>query len=101
MHTQEFINEMKARLEDEQSKLLHELDEEEIPEYGRSEEENVTEMEDYQSLVATTNAAKERLVEIEEALERINTNTYGVTEDGQEIPEDRLRANPAAKTRIV
>ncbi|HSX24395.1 MAG TPA: hypothetical protein VLG69_00285 [Candidatus Andersenbacteria bacterium] len=92
---------MKDRLEEERKQLLHELAQAQMPEYGRSEEENVTEMEDYQSVMATTNAAKERLNEVEEALQRIQDTTYGVTEDGKEIPEERLRANPAAKTLIV
>ena len=102
---------MKGKLEEERKQLQAELKgdshvadgeyQANFPEYGRSEEENVTEMEDYQSILATTNAAKERLVEVEEALDRIHTNRYGVTDDGQEIPEDRLRANPAASTLII
>ncbi|OGY37251.1 MAG: hypothetical protein A3E36_01020 [Candidatus Andersenbacteria bacterium RIFCSPHIGHO2_12_FULL_45_11b] len=111
MHTQEFIEEMKKRLEDERAQLNNELQQDShvadgelqanYPEYGRSEEENVAEMEDYQALVATTTAVKQRLAEVEDALDRIHTNTYGVTEYGADIPEDRLRANPAATTVIV
>ncbi len=101
MHTQAFIEEMKGRLLEEKKALSGELDEStNFPDYGRSEEENATEVADYQALAATSSAASERLVEIDAALERIGKQTYGVTEDGIIIPEDRLRANPAATTVI-
>lgn len=102
---------MKTRLEDEKKQILGEFKEEthvsdgdveaDFPEYGRSEEDNAAEVENYQSMTAVTEAAKQRLAEIEGALERIAAGTYGVTEDGQEIPENRLRANPAATTLVV
>lgn len=111
MHTQDFIKEMKGRLEEERSKILGEFQEDShmadgevqanFPDYGRSEEDNVAEMEDYQSLAAITASEKQRLLEIDDALHRIEAGSYGVTDDGQEIPEDRLRANPAATTLVV
>lgn len=40
-----------------------------------------------------------RLAEVNKALEKINTGTYGICEvSGQPIEEDRLEANPAART---
>jgi RNA polymerase-binding transcription factor DksA len=111
MHNQEFIEEMKAKLEEEKGRLVSELHKEahvadgeiqaNYPDYGRNEEDNATEMEDYQANLATTTAIKERLEEIEVALQRMESNTYGVTEDGQDIPENRLRANPAATTLVI
>lgn len=101
MHTQAFIEEMKGRLLEEKKSLTGEVEESaNFPDYGRSEEENATEVADYQALAATNSAASERLAEIDAALERIAKETYGVTEDGTVIPEDRLRANPAATTVI-
>ncbi len=101
MHTQEFIEEMKQALLDEKKTLSGEAEESaNFPDYGRSEEENATEVADYQALAATNTAATERLAEIDAALERIEKQTYGVTEDGDIIPEGRLRANPAATTII-
>lgn len=110
MHTHDFIEEMRQRLEEERMAVLAELSEESrvvdgsyqanFPDYGRSEEENASEMEEYQTLVATTATSKQRLQEIDEALERIHSNTYGITEEGESIPEDRLRANPAATTVV-
>ncbi|MBI4919824.1 TraR/DksA C4-type zinc finger protein [Candidatus Azambacteria bacterium] len=40
-----------------------------------------------------------RLRDVNGALEKIEKGTYGTCETcGAEIPEDRLKANPAAKT---
>jgi RNA polymerase-binding transcription factor DksA len=40
-----------------------------------------------------------QLVEVEAALERIEKGTYGICEiSGTQIEEDRLDANPAART---
>lgn len=100
MHTQSFIDEMRVRLEEELVILKGEVIEE-APDYGRSEEDNATEVADSEALIAASSTAKLRLEEIEAALERISTHTYGTTEDGVLIPEDRLRANPAATTVIT
>ena len=101
MHTSDFIEEMKQRLLEEKKALAGEVKESsEFPDYGRSEEENADEVADYQALKATNSAASQRLAEIDAALEAIEKQTYGVTEDGTIIPEDRLRANPAATTVI-
>lgn len=111
MHTQDFIKDMKAKLEEERAQILDEFKDDShmtdgevqanFPDYGRSEEDNVTEMEEYQSLAAITATSKQRLIEIEDALGRIEAGKYGLTDEGQEIPEARLRANPAATTLVV
>ncbi|OGY30711.1 MAG: hypothetical protein A3C02_01240 [Candidatus Andersenbacteria bacterium RIFCSPHIGHO2_02_FULL_45_11] len=100
MHTQPFIDEMKARLQEELTALKGEVIEE-TPDYGRSEEDNATELADYEALTAASSSASMRTEEVEAALARIAAGTYGSTEDGVEIPEDRLRANPAATTVIT
>ena len=100
MHTQVFIEEMKNRLEEEQATLKGEVIDE-TPDYGRSEEDNATELADHEALTAASSSATLRIEEVESALARIAADTYGVTEDGIEIPEDRLRANPAAITVIT
>lgn len=102
MHTQEFVEEMKKRLIEENRSLASEVEETEaFPDYGRSEEENATEVADFQARSASNTAASERLEEIDAALKRVTDGTYGITEDGTLIPEDRLRANPAATTVIA
>jgi RNA polymerase-binding transcription factor DksA len=100
-HTAGFIREMKARLEKEKDQLKQELDQnEQFPEYGRNDEDNATEMADYESSTATKNVVQDRLNSVTGALERIKAGTYGITESGDLIPEDRLRANPAATSTI-
>lgn len=109
-HVPEFIAEMKEKLESERVRLNQELASvahrrdgdfsANYPEYGRNEEDNASEVADFVASAATAEAAEARLKEVEQALERIAAGTYGVTADGEDIPEDRLRANPAATTII-
>ncbi len=106
----EFIQEMQARLEDERQKIKSELNQDahqehsdyvaNFPEYGRTDEENVSEIADYTTLNATTEALESRLDDVNSALNRISNGTYGVTDSGDIIPEERLRANPAANTLV-
>src|SRR5687767_7391557 len=109
-HSSEFIAEMKKRLIEERTTLQQDLTslahtkgtpgsenyEANFPEYGRNDEENVTETADFLALQSTTETLEERLKEIEAALQRIEAGTYGITETGELIPEERLQANPAA-----
>lgn len=110
-YDQGFIEEMKQRLLGEQALLQKELgvlaepSAEEgfvarMPDYGRSEEDNATEVADYVASQAVMRANQKRLAEVEEALARIKAGKYGLTDDGQLIPEARLKANPAATTTI-
>lgn len=49
---------------------------------------------------AISNDLEERLREVNSALKTIETDSYGITEEGEEIPFERLQANPAAKTIV-
>ena len=105
-HSQAFIEEMRGRLLEEREQLTKGLGalahkengdfQANFPDYGRNEEENVTEVADFAALNATTEAAEARLKEVDQALASIENGSYGVTPEGELIPEDRLRANPAA-----
>lgn len=109
-HTLEFIAEMKKALQEEKKQLENKLSsiahkdgadyQANFPDYGRNDEDNATEIADYQATSSTEKTLEERLHSIQDALERIDNNTYGITETGGLIPEDRLRANPAAATTI-
>ena len=56
-------------------------------------------MEEYENNRGTLNQLEIRLNEVKGALEKIENRTYGVCEVGGEmIEEERLEANPAAKT---
>lgn len=55
--------------------------------------------EDWLERNATLSALETRYNGIRRALQKIESGTYGICEiSGEEIEEDRLRANPAART---
>jgi RNA polymerase-binding transcription factor DksA len=109
-HSQGFIAEMKERLAAEHDQLRSRLGQHAhldhgdfvatAPEYARDEEENAMEAADQVALEGITETEEARLKEIEAALARIAAGTYGVTSDGQFIPEARLQANPAAVSLV-
>ncbi|MEX0649717.1 MAG: hypothetical protein WD200_01840 [Candidatus Andersenbacteria bacterium] len=109
-HSREFIEEMKKALLRERQDISSELKglahkekgdfQANFPDYGRNDEESVSEFSDYEAANATTEAIEARLKDIEAAIERIERGTYGTTDEGEIIPEARLRANPAATTLV-
>lgn len=109
-HSEDFIKEMKSLLLQQKDEIKAELDviakkdhgdyRADFPDYGRHDEENASEVADYQALNATTEALEERLQAVEGALDSIAQDKYGVTAGGELIPEDRLRANPSATTLV-
>ena len=55
--------------------------------------------EDFEERSSTTSSLNSRLGDINTALKKIEDNTYGICEScSKKIEEDRLEANPAAKT---
>lgn len=57
--------------------------------------------EEFQNIVGQESALEFRLLDINDALERIKHGAFGICAVGkEEIEEDRLRANPAARTCI-
>lgn len=109
-HNQNFINEMKTQLEGERKEVEDKLKtfthqsngdyQADFPEYGRSDEDNATEMADHAAASSTEAVLEQRLKNINAALNRVESGTYGLTSNGELIPEDRLRANPAATTLV-
>ena len=66
-----------------------------------AQDENVAEVEAYESLLAIHRHLGHRLEEINRALDKITKGSYGFCENCQEeIPLERLEANPAAATCI-
>ncbi len=64
-------------------------------------EESASEVEEYEMLLDVEHNLELRLKEINEALEKISSDSYGRCEKcKKEIPIERLEANPAAKTCI-
>lgn len=58
-------------------------------------------VEEWNSRRATLNQLETRYRNIKRALEKISTGTYGICEiSGEKIEEERLNANPTARTSI-
>jgi len=107
----EFIEKMRLKLAEERQELRKRLDSfaqedkhvkddfhSNFPEYGDKDEDNATEVAEYQDNLALEGNLEERLKEIDEALERIKKEQYGICEHcHQEINPQRLEINPAAK----
>lgn len=56
-------------------------------------------IEDYEERSGIEATLEDRLVDVNRALKKIEDGTYGTCEmGGENIEEDRLRANPAART---
>ena len=101
---------MRGRLEAEEKQLRHELQmtarqekgdfKAKYPEYGRHEDENADEIADYTARAGTVEATEERLENVRAALTSLEKGSYGLTADGELIPQERLNANPAATTLI-
>ncbi|SNZ05970.1 RNA polymerase-binding transcription factor DksA [Terribacillus aidingensis] len=60
-----------------------------------------TELHDRETAQTLKESARERLRDIEDALDRIEEGTYGVSEkSGKPIPEERLQAEPTARLLV-
>ena len=115
------LEQLKIKLEEEKKKLIAELSSFAQPnphvtgdwnarypkfaaeEFGshahRDEEED--EVEEYEARLAMEHSLESRLLEVTNALERIDKNVYGRCKKcNKEIPLDRMEANPAAEYDI-
>jgi DnaK suppressor protein len=98
----------KAELESNLDKIARPIDKGEgdyetaFEEIGTDKDDNATEVDQYTQNLSVENTLEKKLQVILEALEKMEKGTYGICENCQkEIPLDRLRANPSAKTCIV
>lgn len=67
-----------------------------------AQDEKMDEVEAYESLLSVHRHLSHRLEEINKALARLEEGTYGWCENcKEEIPLERLEANPAANTCIT
>ena len=101
MLSQEFIQEMKAKLLAEQEILKNDLAGlSQHSEVGDDLDENATELQMDEVNQNQIERMTADLAKVETALEKIEAGTYGVDNDGVEIAEDRLRAIPWADKAI-
>lgn len=97
MLSQDFIEEMKAKLLAEKDRLTADVaGMSEHTELGREFDENAQEVELDDLNTDMRGRMQADLGKIEKALAKIEAGTYGTADDGQEIPEDRLKAIPWA-----
>lgn len=101
MLSQEFIQEMKAKLLAEQEILKNDLAGlSQHSEVGDDLDENATELQIDEVNQNQIERMTADLAKVETALDKIEAGTYGVDNDGVEISEERLRAIPWADKAI-
>lgn len=111
--TKEEIDELRAALDGEKALL-----EEELAEHGKkvgedwtgiaagfegneaADEDEADKMEELGVNVALVEELEKRYKEIRTAIQRMDEGKYGLTQSGEPIDVERLRANPAATTNI-
>ncbi len=99
MHSQEFVQKMKERLLEEKERMQEELESvAHHTEVGDEADENATEVytDEVNEDIAETLRAD--LKKIDAALERIEKGSYGMTAEGEMVPESRLEVIPWADT---
>lgn len=100
-YAQEFIEEMKHRLLEAQTRLQVELAGlKPHTELGSGEEDNAAEIALDEVNQDVRVRIERDLQKIESALKKIAQGTYGVDANGKPIAENRLRAMPWADTSI-
>lgn len=100
------LEEEQKRLRDELGQLGHRTDVKGVEdydvdpvEYERDDETNAVEVGDDAARDASVDTLESRLKDVNDALARMESGEYGKDEKtGEELSEDRLRANPAART---
>jgi RNA polymerase-binding transcription factor DksA len=101
MLSKEFIEEMRSKLLEEKQRLTEDMAAMTgHTEVGEDYDENATEVQIDDMHQDMSGRMKADLDKIEIALSKIDAGTYGTDDEGNEIPEDRLRAIPWASTNI-
>lgn len=101
MLSQEFIDEMKARLLSERDRLTADLTGlAEHTEIGADYDENATEIQIDEVNQDVRSRMQDDLEKIDKALAKIENGSYGTDDSGVEIPEERLRVIPWADQSV-
>lgn len=98
----EKLLEEKAKLEKELGSVANKEEdgdyEAKFEDFGRDEEDNAEEVEAYTTKIGITETLEKNLIDVNDALARIENGTYGKCENcPQEIRTERLDAYPAAR----
>lgn len=96
------INYFKEKLEEELGTVAQELNDlghEDIDPSATEKDELADRMEEFEEHQGESSALLKRRNELTAALQRITDGTFGICEEcGEKIDEERLEANPAART---
>lgn len=109
-----FVKEMGEQLTAEKNRLESELEEistknpkaagdfmADFPNMGDKEDENAEEVATYSTNLTLERTLESSLRDVEKALERIESDTYGICKYcNKEIAEARLRARPASSSCV-
>lgn len=110
MLNQQTLEQLKSKLLKEKKELEEKLDkmamksdgdyEATFEDFGRNQEDNAEEVEEYTAKMGVTETLEKKLEETKAALERMEKGTYGICDNckGEEIPMERLMAYPSAST---
>ncbi len=103
MLSPDILERFKIRLLEERAKIVHDMDKlvKESNELGKDGTMDIgdeaSDLSNRQLLLSLNEADRKKLVEIEEALERIEEGTYGICEEcGDPISIKRLEVKPTA-----
>lgn len=95
----------KSELESNLGKIAKPVDKEEgdyetsFEDIGTDKDDNATEVDQYTQNLGVESTLEKNLQDVLDALEKIEKGTYGLCEKcGKEIPLERLKANPSART---
>ena len=111
---QKTLNELKGALLEEKEELERDLariarpvDKKEgdyetsFEDIGTDKDDNATEVDQYTQNLSVENTLEKKLQDVLDAIERIEKGVYGQCENcHRDIPIERLRVNPSAKTCI-
>lgn len=98
----EHLSKFKNQLEEEKKELLEEIEKlSKVPEFGDdvdSGEEEADESEEYGNQLSIAQSYRERLADIDSALDKIRNGEYGICENcGKEISLEVLNAVPESR----
>ena len=94
MLTEKQIEKYKHILEEERRKLTEEVEKKEVPEEFGSEvgnfDSDADQAEEFENELSVGDTMRDRLSQIEEALEKIEAGTYGICEECGRVIEDKV-----------
>lgn len=104
----QFIENIKAKLLDQQKKIKEELDDIEtkkgkakLPDYGDKDDENAQEVSTFVTRISVSETLEKELRDIEKALSEIEKDTYGICKYCKEpIDTRRLDARPTSTSCV-